>query len=273
MGHPISYGISGASFSNPSALKSFGFNHFVQVVHAGATGNTDFVNMCRSQNVTPVLNNGNDGISSCADGRDCNAYYRQIAGMGYWSAGGESETPSEMSAIMNNLVFYNMGGEYGDCGNNFSNIWAHGAPQPHGKGVVSVLETYIGVSRVALCKPETVTALVASKQAGSFMCGLLIGVWGGGHGWGFNDYAWIINEAEARGVRIDIICLWLGHGSDANSNLAANANNNLFKQFMGTWPAETAPLHQVSGGGGVEPTKPFARTPKFYSVLVNEILD
>lgn len=268
MAHKIAYEISGANYDGMAELKSKGFIDFAQVVHANAGPDVNFVNQCRFLGVTPIFQNGNDGIAGCSG--NCDNYYQNIANAGYESAGGESEPPSECAAIMGKLIFSTYGGEYADCGANFSNIWAHGAPPASGHGISACLETYIGVSRVAVCANEIVDACVAAKQNGCFEVGILIGAWIAGHPeLGYTSagpYINMIQRIEQRGVTVGKVGLWWGHGTAMRSNYYANGNNNIMNGLMAVWPPDMRTMKQRKAGGpsppGPTPPGPTPPPPK-----------
>lgn len=101
--HSMAYGICGESVSNISALKAKGIIDFHQVVHAGAAPDASFVARCIAAGVSPIFNNGNDGIAGCGNA-DPHTYYAAVAKAGYHAAGGESEQNAEDHGIMDNLV-------------------------------------------------------------------------------------------------------------------------------------------------------------------------
>jgi hypothetical protein len=219
------YGIAGESCSNIAALKNAGFIDFHLVIHGGAAPTTQsgFVQRCNAAGVSPIMNNGNDGISGC-QGYDPESYYKQVASLGWHAAGGESEPKAEWKAIMNNLIGMDYGGEW-NCCQDLSNIWVHQMQSEvvSGKGMAAYLETYVGVCRVDLCPKEVVNAAVACKAHGVKEVGLMIGSWMVNHGFGAQAYLDIIDQMEARGVTCAGVVLWSGYNQDMNAVYAANA--------------------------------------------------
>ena len=242
MTHNMVYGIAGAYASNMAALKAAGFIDFHLVIPGGAapTTSSNFVKQCNDLGVSPVLNNGNDGISGCA-GYDPNSYYKQVADLGWHAAGGESEPNGEWKAIMNNLVGMDYGGEW-NCCNDLSNIWVHqmAGEKVTGKGMCAYLETYVGVCGVYLCPDAVVKAAVACKNAGCKEVGLMIGGWMVNHGIGAQPYIDIIQRIEAAGVTVSGVVLWWGHGSDMNNTY--NVNAGIIRALQAVWPPEMTTL-------------------------------
>ena len=242
MTHNMIYGIAGAYASNLAALKAAGFIDFHIVIPGGAapTTSSNFVTQCNDIGVSPVMNNGNDGISGCA-GYDPEAYYKQVASLGWHAAGGESEPNGEWKAIMNNLVGMDYGGEW-NCCNDLSNIWVHqmAGERVTGKGMCAYLETYVGVCGVYLCPDAVVKAAVACKNAGCKEVGLMVGGWMVNHGVGAQPYIDIIQRIEAAGVTVSGVVLWWGHGSDMNNTY--NVNAGIIRSLQAIWPPEMTTL-------------------------------
>lgn len=251
--HSMVYGIAGASCSDIAKLKAAGFIDFHLVVRGGAapTTSASFVTQCNNNGVSPIFNNGNDGISGCA-GYDPNWYYSTVAQLGWHAAGGESEPKAEWKAIMANLPGMDYGGEWNGC-TDLSNIWAHqmAGENVSGKGMAAYLETYIGVAGVALCPAEVVNAAVACKAHGCKEVGLMIGGWMVNHGYGAQNYINIIDAMEAKGVTCAGVCLWWGYGIDMVTNY--NASANVIKGIQAVYPAKMTTLKSRFAGPAPAP--------------------
>ena len=256
--HSMAYSICGVGASNMQALKNAGFIDFHYVVPGGSSpaSAANFVAACNSNGVSPIFNNGNDGIPG-ASGYDYNSYYQQVANLGWHAAGGESEQADEISNIMANLPFMNYGGEYGGCDYNFSDIFAHGAPSASGRGIASYLETYIGVAGIGLCPSQVVAAMVSAHNHGCQEVGIMIGVWMGSYGAGAQDYINIINSYESQsGVACSGVCLWGGYDYDMNTHYNQGSNPSIIATLQQTWPPNMTTLKDRFAGGGVTPPGP-----------------
>lgn len=260
------YGICGEIYSAQEIvnLKAQGFIDFCKVQHADSAPDPAFVTACNNAGVSPLFNNGNDGKAGCSS--NCDVYYANVANAGYHAAGGESESASEMSSIMGKLIFLNYGGEYGGCGYNFSDIYAHGAPSSTGFGTASYLETYYGVAGLGMCPNEIVTACVSAKNHGCKEVGILIGCWIAGHPeLGYTTaqpYLTMISNIEAAGVTVSGVHLWWGfNGMSMWQNYMANGNNNIIQGIMAQYPPNKTTMKNRFAGVGPTPTPTPTPTP------------
>lgn len=253
--HKMVYGIAGESVSDIPGLKSAGMIDFHMVIHGGAapTTNSWFVAQCNNNNVSPIMNNGNDGVSGCV-GYDPNTYYKTVASLGWHAAGGESEPAVEWNAIMANLVGMDYGGEW-NCCTDLSNIWAHQmkGQKVSGKGMCAYLETYVGVCGVYLCPDAVVKAAKACKDAGCKEVGIMIGGWMINHGYGAQYYIDLIRRIEKEaGVTVAGVVLWWGYGQNMNSIYSVNAS--IIKALQAIWPPDMRTLKTRFGATNVVPT-------------------
>lgn len=86
--HPMAYFISGSGYSNLNVLRTAGLIDLHYVIHGGGvTPSAQVVTDCNNAKMSPVLNNGNDGIPGW---NGSNSYYVNIANQGWHAAGGES---------------------------------------------------------------------------------------------------------------------------------------------------------------------------------------
>jgi len=269
MGHKMVYGIAGSACSNMAALKGAGMIDFHLVVRGGSapTTNSWFVQTCNDNGVSPVFNNGNDGIPG-ANGYDYNSYYAQVAAIGWHAAGGESEPNAEWKAIMANMIGMDYGGEW-NCCNDLSNIWVHqmSGERVSGHGMAAYLETYVGVCGVYLCHDAVVKAAVACRDAGCKEVGLMIGGWMVNHGVGAQPYINMINAIEAQGVTVSGIVLWWGTGTDMNSTY--NVNAQVIRDLQAIWPPDMRTLKERFAGN-IPPTPSAKHIPHIWCGMVDQ---
>lgn len=262
MAHSIAYEIGGSSYENMTQLKAAGFIDFAQVVHAGAGPDPNFVAQCNALKITPIFQNGNDGIAGMGN-NDPDTYYAQIFGTGYHAVAGESEPANEISAVMRHGIFETLGGEYWGCGSQFSDIFAHGAPPASGHGMAACLETYIGMAGVDVCMNEIVPACVSAKNHGCKEVGILLGGWIAGHPeLGYTTaapYIRMIQAIESAGVTVRKVGLWWGFGVSMWGNYMANGNNDIIKGIQAVYPPDMTPMKQRFAG--VVPPPPTPKIP------------
>ena len=252
----MAFGICGATFPDMAALKSAGFIDMHQVIGGGGQHpDTSFVTQCQSLGVSPILNNGNDGVAGW-DGSD--SYYATLASDGYQAAGGESEHDAEDQSIMSHMIFMNYGGQGtgGVSGNN--DIFGGGeCSHVSGKGCASYLESYTSGSMISAS--DMAAAAAANKKAGCKEVGIMIGNWAlADYGADVSTYSAMVDAFTAAGVTCAGFVLWLGEGSDANQTY--NNNQSLMNGLISKYGHSTQTIGQrftgVTPVGPVTPVTP-----------------
>ena len=246
----MAYGIAGASFSNPSALKSAHYIDFHIVVYSGSGPDTGFVSTCNGLGVSPIFNNGNDGIAGWGGGSS--SYYPNLASAGYMAAGGESEVNAEDQACMASLIFMNYGGAGtgGNAGgnNDIFNGFAH-CTGATGHGMASYLESYTDSAMIGAADMGTAAGIC--KDHGCKESGIMIGTWAGSdYGAGASTYQSMVDEYSSHGVTCAGFVVWNGHGTDANSNHAECAS--IISTLQSAYPPDTRTI-KVRFAGGPSP--------------------
>ena len=247
----MAYGIAGASFSNPSALKAANFIDFTIVVYSGSAPDTGFVSTCKNYGVSPIFNNGNDGIAGWGGGSS--SYYPGVASAGYMAAGGESEVNAEDQAIMASLIFMNYGGAGtgGNAGgnNDIFNGFAH-CTGATGKGMASYLESYTDSSMISAADMGTAAGIC--KDHGCKETGIMIGTWAGSdYGAGVSTYESMVDAYSSHGVTCGGFVVWNGHGTDANSNYSECAS--IISGLQAAYPPDMTTIDKRFGGVGPTP--------------------
>ena len=245
------YGICGASFSNPSALKSAGFIDFHQVIPGGGSSpDTSFVGTCTSLGVSPILNNGNDGVAGW-NGSD--SYYATLASDGYMAAGGESEHNAEDQSIMSHMIFMNYGGQgTGGTGGGNNDIFGGGeCSGVTGHGCASYLESYTDGSPALISAEAMAQSAASCKDHGCKEVGVMIGGWGVNYGWGASVYIAMADAFSSAGVTCAGFVLWNGEGSDGNATYSSSAS--IISGLKAQWPPDTRTIKTRFAGGPTPP--------------------
>ena len=203
------FGICAKGFSNMAALKSQGYIDFImentEVNGPGGAIPGGFLSACNSNGVSSILQTSDSGSGGCGS-QDCATYYNGLKSQGLMSAGGESESLGEVTALLGSgLVFMNYGGEGtgGPTGNN--NIWAKtgghcmnsgGATIASGQKCSTFLETYTTDSM--LPASEMGTEAGYNHDAGCFEVGVLVGNWAEAfYGAGASTYEEMYDEIKS----------------------------------------------------------------------------
>jgi len=205
MANTAVFGVCARSFSNIPTLKSQGYVDFIIEGSPGSQPPGGFVSSCASAGVSSILQTSDSGSGGCG-GNDCTSYYNGLKSGGLLSAGGESESLTEVQAILGSgLVFMNYGGEGtgGPTGNN--NIWAKtgghcmnsgGATIASGQKCSTFLETYTTDSM--LPASEMGTEAGYNHDAGCFEVGVLVGSWAAAdYGAGASTYEEMYDEIKS----------------------------------------------------------------------------
>ena len=265
------YQLSASSFSDIPTRFSQGFADFVMVTSPGASLHygknrkgkgkskrtkadpiksfASFVSQCNAVGGSPIVNNSNDGTGGC-NGQNCNTYYSALAAEGIMAVGGESEQAPEDTAIMNNLIFWNCGGEgAGGGGVNNNNIWAKtggGVGAVVGpKGCASYLESYLSNSMISASEMGTEAGM--NKDAGCKEVGIMIGSWcTNDYGANANTYMEMVDEYASNGVTCAGFNYWYVTGDSSSFSQLAMMQQlmascppikqNIVKRFGGTPP-------------------------------------
>jgi len=212
------------------------------VIPDGSYPDSTFISDCKSNNVTCGANNSNDGTSSAWS----LAYYQQMAASGVQWVIGESESGSEMYAMMTaspTLIGGTYGGEGtgGPMGNN--DIWSGNEFTPSGgaiKGKVNAwLECY--TSSAMISADEIATEAALNKDAGVFEVGLLPGTWcEADYGATAETYLEMIDAMASQGVTCAGLQMWYYQGGFSFPDI--------FTGVMAEYPANMTPILQRAGG-------------------------
>jgi hypothetical protein len=240
------YFIAGDSYSDLSALRQAGIIDAHIVIHGGGvTPPAQFPKDCANAGLSPILNNGNDGVPGWSGSPD---YYKNVAALGYMGAGGESEQANEIDAIMNELVYVDYGGE-GTGGGTNDDVWFATHPAPaHGFGAAGYYETYDSAANFWGWNIVGSGMLDAQKH-GVKEIGIMIGSWmmqvylakrGINHldyilkTSSVQDYINLANDMEQNGIRCAGFGVWSGYGN--NMNDVYNKFSGWYQQLMSIWP-------------------------------------
>jgi hypothetical protein len=281
MSHSAVYYIAAESYNDLKAIRSAGIIDAHLVVHGwGVTPPAKFISDCVSAGVSPILNNGNDGV---AGWNGSNSYNANLANMGLHAVGGESEQAPEIDSIMDNLIFLDYGGQ-GTGGGTNNNVWYVTHPAPvHGHGAAGYYETY-DASTNLWWWPTLGPGMLNAKAHGVKEIGLMVGNWmmaskfttKSGVGSVFDhegyanaikarstaqNYVDIANSMEANGITFAGIGIWAGYGSNMNSLL--NQFSSWYKLWQSIWPPEARTMKQRYGAAPPPPgPKCFSSTKK-----------
>lgn len=269
--HSMVYAITGDNYSDLGTLKRAGIIDYHYIIHGGgATPPAQFPKDCAALGISPILNNGNDGIAGW-DGSP--QYYKNVAALGYMAAGGESEQAPEIDSIMDNLIFMDYGGQ-GTGGGTNDNLWYVTHPgNVHGHGAASYLETYDASTNLWDWNVMG-QGILNCKSHGVKEIGLLVGNWMMGHS-SAQDYVNLANSIEAHGVTCAGILVWGGYGTSMNG--LYNQFAPWFKAWQAIWPPNMMTIDKRFGAPTPPPTPP-TPVPKriidtFYTLASNNGLD
>jgi len=236
--HKMIYFVSGDSYSDLGALKKAGIIDLHFVVHGGGvTPPAKVVADCNAAGLSPILNNGNDGIAGW-DGTS--QYYPNIAAQGWHAVGGESEQEAEIDSIMANLIFLDYGGE-GTGGGTNDDVWNVTHPgNVRGHGAVSYMETYDSATNFwgwNVVGP----GMLHAKARGVKEIGITVGTWMKSRT-SAQLYITLAQSMEANGMTCAGIGVWGGYGNNANN--IYNSFADWFAAWQAIWPPETRTMKQ-----------------------------
>jgi hypothetical protein len=202
-----------------SSLWSAGYADFILLepsMGSMSMPNSTFISQCNAVGASPIFQTSDSSTGGCYGG--CSAYYASIAKAGIQAAGGESGTGTEDAAIMENLIFYNMGGEGtgGVTGNN-DIFGGREHAKVTGYGCASYLKSYTKSGVISIA--DMGTAAGVNKDAGCYEVGIVVGDSSqSSFGANVEFYELIVDEYASNGVLCaGFMCWAMVKGGDFQS--------------------------------------------------------
>ena len=256
-----SYGVTGTSVSNPSAIKSTYHVIDLTLATSGMSPNNSFATACNSAGMSSILNNANDS----GGGGGSLGGYQALKSAGWMAAGGETNSDTEINAVMDSeLVYIDYAGWTGP--DSLRSIYSEGI-KAHGGGISAWFETYgsndgSGVSYAGCGITTDVMANMASQAhaAGAGEVGLLMGIW---HlDWGASPYEGLATAIENAIGSFAGFLVWQGYSGGSCDDCASEASS-LLSSLQSSWPGQTTStmVQRIKGGPTPGPTPTPAPTP------------